>query len=83
MSGYYVVCFSCGTSIGQYMEIVDIVRKEKYRAFCETNKLEYKPEHAFSIKMDLDLGILFDELGVRHECCRRLLLTQEPFGKVV
>lgn len=69
-----VVCFTCGTSLGEHELVFLRLRREKLAA--ARKKYDVAPGRELCVPgFSVALGAELDELGLRNECCRTRMLT--------
>jgi DNA-directed RNA polymerase subunit N (RpoN/RPB10) len=78
----FILCPTCGNSLGELYPAFCKKREIKYREYCKANKINIQPTYRFMSQVGLNLGDILDWLELRSDCCRTAMMTQVLFREV-
>lgn len=73
------VCTSCGRSLGQYTPLYRKIRENRTKKKLGDTIPQYASMEA---KLDVKMGDVLDNMGIKMECCRMLITTDVPLRDV-
>lgn len=78
----WIVCF-CGKSLGDLYDAFKAMRIEKYKEALGEDDFGTIDPALFAITEDVQIELIdvFEQLGVKKECCRMHLHTQVEFSE--
>ena len=80
-----VRCVTCNNSLGEYVELYDLLKKSVYE--IELKKIYKENYNPSQIEIDslinVHLNDIFDLLKISRYCCRRVLITNTSFDSLL
>ena len=69
-----VICFTCGCPVGDVEDLFLHMRAEKIRAIL-AERGTTASQAAADAGLQVDCSDILDKLGIKYDCCRKVLVT--------
>lgn len=77
----FIVCYTCGFRSGDLYDAFIAMRREKYKKAYDSAGLKYDPALTpINESIQVDLSDVFEQLGIRMDCCKTHMCTQVMFN---